>query len=82
MIGQLQQIIDSSDPFLVEAYHGKTSDDLFEVISRLQREMATIQKMDNPAWVESQKTILRSVHALYQLRLIQEDKVDGGHSLI
>lgn len=82
MIGKLQQIIDESDPFLVEAYEGKTADELYHIMTRLQKELSVIQKMRSVTWVDSQRTIITSVNAMYQLQMIKEDKVDGGHSVV
>ena len=82
MIGKLQKIIDESDPFLMEPYHGKNSDQLYEIIVRLQQELTAIERMKSLTWIETQKITLRSVNALYQLRLIIEDKVDGGHAIV
>lgn len=78
-IAAAQAIIDESDPFLVEALHGKSSDEIFEYITKLQAELERINRMNNESWAANQKELIKTAHAIYSIRLMQEDTNKQGH---
>lgn len=81
-IRELQIIIDSSDPFLVEAIIDRSTKELEEMMTRLMREKEVIPA-ENENWMRRQNDIIKTVSALISLRKAYDvDDDDGGISLV
>lgn len=76
---QLQLIIDTSDPFLLEEISGKSDEELIEMIDRLYYQLSIIPE-ENYNRKEYQKTIIETAEAVLEARMLSND--DGDRSVV
>jgi len=76
-IRQVQLILDTADPFLIEALYQKTEDEILEQLERLNREYELIPKT-NIEWRKRHQAIIKTVQAMYQKHQINKNAPKGG----
>lgn len=82
MIKELQQIIDSADPFLIEALSGKSIEELYHYLYKLDGDIEKIEKTRNSTWIQQTYETRRVARALYELSVLYHDDNKKGHSIV
>lgn len=73
----IQEIIDESDPFVLEVLYDKSEEHLMDQLEKLQRELMVIPE-HNQEWRTRQLRIINTVRAVYQMKLINKGDPRGG----
>lgn len=82
MIKELQQIIDSADPFLIETLSGKSIEELYHYLYKLDEDIEKIEKTGNSTWIQQTYETRRAARALYELSVLYHDDNKKGHSIV
>lgn len=81
-IKEIQEFLDQSDMFLVEALYPKKSHELYDTIVQLQKEADVIGRSNNQEWLRKHREIQEVVYAVYRLKCEFEGVDREGHSIV
>ena len=72
-IRELHTFLDGSDPFLVDYLYDKTTEQLLEQLTKLQKERDVIAASGNRSWLDRHESTIEVVQAVFRLKCIKEN---------
>lgn len=81
-MGELQETLDGTDPFLLEAIQHKSLDDLQVMMNQLERELMVVRSSGNAEWIHRHQAIIQTLKDMHELRTLREyGSSDMGYSV-
>lgn len=71
-IARLQNLLDAADPFLVEALHERSIDELQDRIFQLEKEILVVEASGNDRWLQNMRTILETTQNMYDMKTLRQ----------